>query len=262
MPLLEVRELWISYLTLEGRRPALRGLSLSLERGEAYGLVGESGSGKSTLALAIVGLLPNNAAVEGGSIRLEGRELLGLPERELEKLRGREVSIIFQDPAATWNPSFRIGDVLLDVIRRRHPDIPKEEARRRALRALELAGLGEPERMMRSYPHELSGGMQQRAALAAAIAPGPKLLIADEPTTQLDATVQVEVLNSLLSLKRLGLSILLITHHLGIVSNYCERIGVLKDGELVEEGRIEELLTRPRHPYTKALLEAVPRVRR
>jgi len=262
MPLLSIEDLRISYLTLEGRRTALRGVSLTLERGEAYGLVGESGSGKSTLALAIVGQLPNNALIEGGSIRLEGRELLGLEEGELAHIRGREVSIIFQDPAATWNPSFRIGEVLLDVIRHRFPGLTRKEARERALKALELAGLREAERVLLSYPHELSGGMLQRAALAAAIAPGPKLLIADEPTTQLDATVQLEVLNSLLSLKRLGLTLLIITHHLGIVAHYCDRAGVLLRGELVEEAPVERLLSAPTHPYTKALLEAVPRVGR
>jgi ABC-type dipeptide/oligopeptide/nickel transport system ATPase component len=260
MALLEVRDLSVSYLTLEGRLRALKDVSLDVQAGEVFGVIGESGSGKTTLALAILGLLPNNAVIEKGSIIFDGLMLTTLPRRQMEGVRGRRISAIFQDPSATLNPVFKIGEVLRDVLKHHVPSLDDAALRSRALTALRLAGLKD-ERILDSYPHQLSGGMQQRAALAVAIAPEPRLLIADEPTSQLDATIQVEVLNTLRSLKGLGMTILLITHHIGVVTHYCDRLAVLWEGEVVERGRVEEVVSDPKHEYTRQLMKVVPRVR-
>lgn len=257
---LVVEDLTVHYHTLEGVVEAVRGVSFSVGRGESLCLVGESGSGKSTVGLAIVGALPANARVVSGRVLVNGVNILELDEDALEKVRGREVSIVFQDPAASFNPLFTVGQVLSDVIRYKLGVRDKRELRRRALEALKAVGLPDPERVYGSYPHELSGGMLQRAAIAVAICTGPKVLVADEPTTMLDVTLQAQILELLQDLRRkLGLALVFITHNLGVAATVCDRVLVMYAGSAVELAPTEDVLLRPLHPYTRKLIECVPR---
>ncbi len=258
MNLLELED-----LTIEFRRdgaPPLRvvdGVSLRIEAGRSLALVGESGSGKSLTALAIARLLPGPPAViAGGDIRLEGRRVLGLSPDELRRVRGGVVSYVFQEAGAALNPVMRIGAQIKECLRLHRPEAATDAE---VLRLLRLVQIPAPEVRARCYPHELSGGMQQRVMIALALAPNPKLLVADEPTTALDVTIQAQIIELLAELRRtLGMSILLITHNLGLVGDLADRVAVMYAGQIVETGPAREVLRAPAHPYTRALLDAVP----
>ncbi len=262
--ILKVRNLYVNYYTLEGVIRAVRGLSFELRRGESLCIVGESGSGKSTLGLTIIRALPSNAVIADGEIILNGINILTLSDEEMsKKIRGKEISMIFQDPAATFNPLFTIGQTLSDVVRYHLGIKDKEELRKHVLKMLRTVGLPDPERVYKSYPHELSGGMLQRAAIAVALSTNPKVLIADEPTTMLDVTLQAQILDLLRKLKEeFNLSMIFITHNLGVAAEVCDRILVMYAGVPFEEGPCDEVLLKPAHPYTRKLLECVPRAHR
>ena len=258
--LLRVRDLSVAFPGRERELYAVRGLSLEVAAGEVVGLVGESGSGKSLTALAVLGLVPPPGAIRSGSIELEGRELRGLSESAYRRVRGGRVGLVFQEPGAALNPVLTIGTQIVEAMRAHH-GLSRAEARRRACALLAQLAIPDAAERLRSYPHELSGGQKQRALLAVALAADPVLLIADEPTTALDVTVQAQVLDLLEQLRReRGLGILLITHDLGVVARSCDRVVVLYAGEVVEEGPTAELLRRPAHPYTQGLLASVPRL--
>ncbi|CAG0977738.1 MAG: ABC transporter ATP-binding protein [Rhizobiaceae bacterium] len=252
-PLLEVEDLTVGF----GGFEAVRGVSFYVQPGEILGIVGESGSGKSVTCRAVMGLLPGTARA-GGGVRLEGRDLLTLGDADWCALRGRDIGMIFQNPASHLDPLRRIGRQIAAPIVR-HLGIGRREAMRRAIRLLDDVGIRDPERSARSYPHEFSGGMKQRAMIAAAIGCGPKLLIADEPTTALDVTVQARILRLLKDLNReRGLAIILISHDLGVVADICSRVVVMRNGEVVEQGPIDDVINRPRHPYTRLLVDSQP----
>ncbi|MCY7303595.1 MAG: ABC transporter ATP-binding protein [Thermoleophilia bacterium] len=255
---LELDALDVVYRVRGRDRQVLRGLTLSVKRGEAYGLVGESGCGKSTAALALVQYLPRNGFVRSGAIRIDGRDVLSLSGSELRRHRAKAVSMVYQNPGAALNPSIRIGNQVAEVFK--VLGVSGSDATDRARAALEKVQIADPGSVMRRYPHQLSGGMQQRVIIAMALATDPALLILDEPTTGLDATVEAEVLDLVAGLQaELNTSVLFISHNLGIIQKMCDRVGVLYAGRLVEEGDTESLLSDPRHPYTVGLLRCVPR---
>lgn len=256
---LRVEDLSIEYYTLTGRVYAVSNVSFYIKKGESLCLVGESGSGKSTIGLAIAMSLPSNARISHGRILLEGKDIVSLDENERKKLRGKRVSIIFQDPAATLNPLFTIGQQMRDVAIH-GVGLEEKTAAERVRELLGLVGLPDPERILNSYPHQLSGGMLQRINIAIALLGNPSLLVADEPTTMLDVTLQAQILELLLELKEsLGLSMLFITHNLGVAAEMCDRTVVLYAGMIMEYGLTEKLLLNPKHPYTYKLLLSVPR---
>ncbi len=257
---LAVRDLTISYVLRGERRRILENVSFNVEAGGAYGLVGESGCGKSTVAHAIVRYLPVNAVVENGSIEVCSRDVLALTERGLQAWRGTEVAMVYQDPATALNPTLRIGVQVAEILRARHR-LARPEALSRAQELLEQVSIVDAASVLRRYPHELSGGQQQRVVIAMALAADPALLVLDEPTTGLDATVEAEVLDLIAELRaRLNAAILFISHNLALVSQVCGRIGILYSGRIVEEGPSSEVLTDPRHPYTLGLVRCVPTV--
>jgi peptide/nickel transport system ATP-binding protein len=259
-PLLEVRGLATWFETPRGTAKVLDGLDFEIGRGEILGLVGESGSGKSVTAYSIARLVRPPGRVVAGEVRLEGRDLLALSERQMREVRGKEISMIFQDPRGFLDPVCRVGSVLQEIYRT-HEGGSRSEARTRALELLQAVGLPAPERVYRAYPHELSGGMAQRAMIALALACSPKLLIADEPTTALDVTIQIQIVRLLASLRdRFALTILLITHNLSVVAEVCDRVAVMYAGEIVETAPAPETFAQPRHPYTVGLLGARPRI--
>jgi peptide/nickel transport system ATP-binding protein len=258
VPALEVRDLEVAYRVRSVWRPVLRGVSFEIGRGESYGLVGESGCGKSTAALAIVRYLPRNGMVTGGSIHLDGRDVATLPSEEVRRLRQTAVSMVYQNPGTALNPSIRVGDQVAEAFT--VTGVPAGQAQERARAMLAKVQIADPARVMRRYPHQLSGGMQQRVVIAMALASDPSLLILDEPTTGLDATVEAEVLELVAALRReLGTSVLFISHNLGVIAKMCDRVGVLYAGQLVEHGPARELFRNPRHPYTVGLLRCIPR---
>jgi oligopeptide/dipeptide ABC transporter ATP-binding protein len=258
--LLEVSGLRTWFETPRGTVKVLDGLDLAVEPGSILGLVGESGSGKSVTALSILGLVRPPGRVVGGEVRFQGRNLRALSERELRRVRGKEISMIFQDPRGFLDPVARVGSILTQIIRTHEP-LGRREAKERALELARAVGLASPERVLRAYPHELSGGMAQRAMIALALACSPKLLIADEPTTALDVTIQIQIVRLLADLReRFGLTIVLITHNLSLVAEVCDQIAVMYAGEIVELGSAEEIFERPRHPYTVGLLNARPTI--
>ncbi|HKU97612.1 MAG TPA: ABC transporter ATP-binding protein [Vineibacter sp.] len=261
MALLSVDNLATEFNTQAGPRRAIDGVSFSVERGEVLGIVGESGSGKSVTALSIMGLIdPQVGRVAGGSITFDGRDLVGLPLAELQALRGKRISMVFQEPLSALNPCFTIGDQIGEVFVA-HGDGAGAATRARVLDLLKLVHIPDPEGILRRYPHEISGGMRQRAMIAMALAYTPDLLIADEPTTALDVTIQAQVLNLIDRLRReLKLAVILITHDIGIVAQYTDRVAVMYGGRIVETGPAEALLSAPRHPYTIGLLASVPRL--
>jgi oligopeptide/dipeptide ABC transporter ATP-binding protein len=257
-PLLAVRDLRTRVVTELGPADVVDGISFDIAAGETLALVGESGCGKSMTALSLLDLAAPAGRVVGGSIRLEGRELRGLLERELRSVRGRDVGFVFQDPVAALNPVLTCGDQIAEVIRA-HSDCSRAEARTRAVALLRRVHLSDPERQARAYPHELSGGMCQRVVLAIALACAPRLLIADEPTTALDVTIQAqicELLRELRTQSRMGM--LLISHDLGLVAGMADRVAIMYAGRIVETAPVARLFDSPRHPYTRALLRAVP----
>ncbi len=259
-PLLQVRGLQTWFETPRGTARVLDGLDLDVARGEILGLVGESGAGKSVTAYSILRLVRPPGRIVGGQVLLEGRDLLVLPERQLRHVRGKQISMIFQDPRGFLDPVARVGAVLNEIYRT-HERVSRREAKERALVLLRTVGLPAPERVYRAYPHELSGGMAQRAMIALALACSPKLLIADEPSTALDVTIQIQIVRLLDELReRLGLTILLITHNLSVVAEVCDRVSVMYAGQIVETAPAVEIFERPRHPYTVGLLGSRPRI--
>jgi len=258
-PILSIRDLRVHFGT---RSPVevVHGLDLDIAPGEVVAVVGESGSGKSVTALSVIGLLPENARATG-SVRLHGRELVGLKPADLRRVRGAQIALISQDPVASLNPVFTIGFQVIEAVRAHDRTLSAGAARRRAIELLELVDIPEPSRRMKQYPHELSGGQCQRVGIAMALASDPQLLIADEPTTALDVTVQAEVLDVLARLgRRDGRGVLLITHDMGVVAELADRVVVMREGELVEQGSVRGVLLRPSAPYTRQLLSAVPRI--
>jgi peptide/nickel transport system ATP-binding protein len=257
-PLLEVQDLRVEISAGARSFAVLQGIDLSVARGEAVALVGESGCGKTMTALAILGLLPTGARVAAGRILLGGRDLARLGERDLRKIRGEGIGVIFQEPATALDPVWTIGGHLVEAIRL-HRRVSAAAARNRGLQLLKDVALPDPERCFEEYPHRLSGGMRQRAMIAVALAADPQLLIADEPTTALDATVQAEILDLIDRLRRdRGLSLLLISHDLAVVAGRCDRVLVLYAGEIVEQAPTGALFEAPRHPYTRGLLKSMP----
>jgi peptide/nickel transport system ATP-binding protein len=257
--LLRVENLRTCFTTEAGLIRAVDGVDLELGTGATLGLVGESGSGKSVTALSIMGLLDERGRIEPGSrILLQGRELTGLSEQELELVRGNEISMIFQEPMTSLNPVHKVGDQIAEAVRL-HEGVGTREARARALEMLELVGIPEAGRRIDDYPHQLSGGMRQRVMIAMALACNPKLLIADEPTTALDVTIQAQILELMAGLReRLGMSIMLITHDLGVVAETCDDVAVMYGGRVVERGSVQQVFDSPQHPYTEALLQSIP----
>lgn len=260
-PLLVVDDLHVTFQTHGNRAVhAVDGVSLTVNAGETVGIVGESGSGKSVTALAILGLLPSRGVTTSGSVRLNGQELLGAPERVLQDVRGRRAAMVFQDPMTSLNPVLTIGRQLIETITR-HLDLDRHEASSRAIELLDRVGIPEARRRLKSYPHQLSGGMRQRVMIAIALASNPALLIADEPTTALDVTIQAQVLDLLRGLVRdSNTALVLITHDLGVVAGMCENVNVMYSGRIVETGERHQLFASPRHHYTRGLLASVPRL--
>jgi oligopeptide/dipeptide ABC transporter ATP-binding protein len=256
--LLTIRDLRLEFKTARGQLKALNGITLEVRRGEIFGVVGETGCGKTITGLSILRLLPKSARVEG-SITFEDRDLLAVPASEMESIRGGKIAMIFQDPTSSLNPVFTIGEQIARVIRQ-HLNVDSTKARAYAEESLSAVGLPDVKRVMTSYPHQLSGGMQQRAMIAMALACKPSLLIADEPTTALDVTIQAQILKLLRDLqKQFDLSIVLITHNLGVVAQTCDRLAVLYAGRVAEMGTTREIFNDPKHPYTQGLMTAIPR---
>ena len=258
--LLEIKDEKLSFFTPAGEVKALNGVSFSMNEGEVLGIVGESGSGKSVTAYSIMGLAAYPGKLIGGTIYFNGHQIEKMSEKEMRKIRGNEVSIIFQDPMTSLNPVYTIGNQITEVIRL-HTGKSKKEAYDRAKELLELVGINEPTKRLKQYPHELSGGMRQRVMIAIALACEPKLLIADEPTTALDVTIQAQILELMQELRqKLGMSIIMITHDLGVVASMCERIAVMYAGHIVEYGTADEIFYEPKHEYTKGLINSIPKL--
>ena len=258
--LLEVRELTVSFSQDPAPVRVLRKVDLAVSRAEFVGLVGESGCGKSLTALSILGLLPPGAEIESGSILLHGEDLLAMSDSEMRSVRGARIALVFQEPMTALNPVFTVGFQIAEAVRA-HRDIERAAARREAERLLDLVAMPDAARRLDDYPHQLSGGQRQRALIAMALAAEPELLIADEPTTALDMTIQAQILELLESLRReLDLAVLLITHDLGVVAETCDRVVVMYAGQIVEEAEVASLFAAPAHPYTRGLLAAVPRL--
>jgi peptide/nickel transport system ATP-binding protein/oligopeptide transport system ATP-binding protein len=257
--LLSVSNLRVVFGSGQGELPAVDDVGFDVAEGEVLGIVGESGSGKSVTALSIMGLLPRPPArVAAGSIAFRGRDLLGLSEREMRGIRGPGIGMIFQEPMTSLNPVFPIGDQLMETVRV-HERVSSAAQRGRAIAMLTKVGIAEPERRLSDYPHQLSGGMRQRVMIAMALACSPKLLIADEPTTALDVTIQQQILELLLDLREeLGMAIIIITHNMGVVAEMADRVIVMYAGRIVERAPASELFERPAHPYTRGLLESIP----
>ncbi|WP_316231090.1 ABC transporter ATP-binding protein [Bradyrhizobium sp. SZCCHNR1051] len=258
MPLLEIENLSVAFPSRNGMVRAVDGVSIALDKGEVLGIVGESGSGKSVGMLALMGLVPYPGQVQADKMLFEGRDLQTLSDRERRTLTGKDVAMIFQEPTTSLNPSFTIGYQLAETLRI-HEGMNRKAARRRVIELLEQVGIPAAESRLSSYPHQLSGGMNQRVMIAMAIACNPKLLIADEPTTALDVTIQAQILDLLLSLQRdRGMALILITHNMGVVSDTTERVAVMYAGQIMEQRPTSSLFASPQHPYTAALLAARP----
>ena len=259
-PLLAVEHLSVQFWTGGGTVYAVNGISFEVPAGETLGIVGESGCGKSVTALALLGLLPRAGRVKSGTARLEGRDLLQLKDRELRKLRGRQIAMIFQDPMTSLNPVLTIGRQIREALQA-HFEMNRKEAEARAAELIDRVGIPSAKARLRDYPHQFSGGMRQRAMIAMALACEPKLLIADEPTTALDVTIQAQILDLLRELvAEENAALILITHDLGVVAGMCERVNVMYGGMFMETGSAEQLFGAPRHPYTLGLLQSVPRL--
>ena len=258
MALLKVRELRTSFFTDAGEVRAVNGVSFNLERGKVLGIVGESGSGKSVTAYSIMQILAATGKIVGGSIKLDGQELVGAGEKVMKDVRGNRISIIFQDPMTSLNPTYTIGHQLMEAILL-HTSRNKQQAYERAVEMLRLVNVNEPEKRMKQYPYEFSGGMRQRVMIAMALACEPDILIADEPTTALDVTIQAQILELMKSLQaELGMAIIMITHDLGVVAQLCDEVIVMYAGSICEQGTADEIFYNPRHEYTKGLLRSIP----
>ncbi len=260
MSLLSVKDLRTSFFTPSGEVRAVNGVSYEVEKGKVLGIVGESGSGKSVSAYSVLQILANPGKIVGGSIELEGEELVGIKEKGMAKIRGNKISIIFQDPMTSLNPVFTIGDQLMEAIML-HTNRNRKEAKERAVEMLKLVGVNEPQKRIKQYPHEFSGGMRQRVMIAMALACEPDILIADEPTTALDVTIQAQILDLMKDLqKKLGMAIILITHDLGVVAEMCDEVIVMYAGQICERGTAEEIFYNPKHEYTLGLMRSIPTV--
>jgi peptide/nickel transport system ATP-binding protein len=258
-PIFEVKNLDVRFDTQDGEVHAVKNVNFTINESECVGVVGESGSGKSQMFLAALDLLSRNGRA-AGSVKFRGEEILGLPERKLNELRGQEITMIFQDPLTSLTPHMRIGAQIIEGLRV-HNNVPREEAERRALEMLELVRIPEARRRMQQYPHELSGGMRQRVMIAMATVSGPQLLIADEPTTALDVTVQAQILDVMRDLRHeLKTAIVLISHDMGVIAGIADRVLVMREGDIVESGKIDDVFYTPKHPYTRMLLDAMPRL--
>ena len=258
MALLEVNDLRTSFFTDAGEVKAVNGISFNLERGKVLGIVGESGSGKSVTAYSIMQILASTGKIVGGSIKLDGQELVGAGEKVMKTVRGNKISIIFQDPMTSLNPTYTIGHQLVEAIML-HTDRDRKQAWDRAVEMLRLVNVNEPERRMKQYPFEHSGGMRQRVMIAMALACEPDILIADEPTTALDVTIQAQILELMQQLQEeIGMAIIMITHDLGVVAQLCDEVIVMYAGSICEQGTADEIFYNPRHEYTKGLLRSIP----
>ncbi len=258
MPLLQVNDLRTSFFTDAGEVKAVNGVSFTLEKGKVLGIVGESGSGKSVTAYSIMQILASAGKIVGGSIKLDGQELVGADEKVMKNVRGNKVSIIFQDPMTSLNPTYTIGNQLMEAILL-HTNRDKKQAYDRAVEMLTLVNVNEPEKRMKQYPFELSGGMRQRVMIAMALACEPDILIADEPTTALDVTIQAQILELMKDLQEeLGMAIIMITHDLGVVAQMCDEVIVMYAGSICEQGTADEIFYNPQHEYTKGLLRSIP----
>ncbi len=258
--LLDIKNLKISFFTQAGEVKAVNDISFKMKHGDVLGIVGESGSGKSVSTYSIMGLIANPGKIIGGSINFNGHEIEKMSEKELQKIRGNEVSIIFQDPMTSLNPVYTVGNQLSEALRL-HTNKTSREIQERAIELLELVGVNEPERRLKQYPHEFSGGMRQRVMIAMALACEPLLLIADEPTTALDVTIQAQILELMIEIRqKINMSIILITHDLGVVSDVCEKIAVMYAGRIVEAGTTNEIFYNPKHQYTIGLLNSIPKI--
>ena len=260
MPLLQVKNLHTSFFTDAGEVKAVNGISYNLDAGKVLGIVGESGSGKSVSAYSVLRILTDTGRVTEGEVLFRGENILNYSEQQMQKFRGSRISIIFQDPMTCLNPTFSIGSQLREAIRI-HTDRSKEEIQARALEMLQMVGVNEPEKRLKQYPHELSGGMRQRVMIAMALACEPDILIADEPTTALDVTIQAQILELMQDLqKKMGMAIIMITHDLGVIADMCDEIIVMYGGKVCERGTADEIFYNPRHEYTKGLIRSIPRI--
>jgi len=259
--LLDVKNLYVSFDTYAGEVQAVRGVTFHVNRGETLAIVGESGCGKSVTAQTVMQLIPMPPGrIKGGNIFFEGKDLSKYSDKQMEKVRGKDISMIFQDPMTSLNPTMKIGKQIMEGLMK-HQKLPKDEAKKRAIEMLKLVGLPNPGKRADQYPHEFSGGMRQRAMIAIALACNPKLLIADEPTTALDVTIQAQIMELMKSLQvKLDTAIILITHDLGVVAKVADRIAVMYAGVIIESGTSEEIFHHPQHPYTWGLLKSVPRL--
>jgi oligopeptide/dipeptide ABC transporter ATP-binding protein len=259
-PLLSVEDLHVEFWTSRGTVYAVNGIAFDIAPGETLGIVGESGCGKSVTSLALMGILPRAGKVTAGTATFEGRDLLKLSDDQLRKIRGRDIAMIFQDPMTSLNPVLTVGRQIREALET-HFDMPKKEAEERSAELLDRVGIPSPKLRLKDYPHQFSGGMRQRAMIAMALACEPKLLIADEPTTALDVTIQAQILGLLRDLvAEQDTALILITHDLGVVAGMCERVNVMYAGMFVETGSAQQLFARPRHPYTLGLLQSIPRL--
>ena len=259
--LLEVKDLHVSFFTPAGEVKAVGGITYDLNYGEVMGVVGESGSGKSVEAYSIIGLLQSPGKVIGGSITFEGEDVLSFTKEQMTAFRGNRVAMIFQNPMTCLNPVFTIGNQLVEALRAHDKSISKKDAEKRAMEMMELVGINNVEKRMKQYPHEFSGGMRQRVMIAMGLICHPQLLIADEPTTALDVTIQAQILELMKDIqKKTKMGIIFITHNLGVVADICDKVAVMYAGKMVERGQGEDVFDRPAHPYTKGLLRSMPRV--
>jgi oligopeptide transport system ATP-binding protein len=259
--LLEVENLKVSFFTPVGEVKAVGGISYSLDYGEVMGIVGESGSGKSVEAFALMGILEPPGKVVGGSIKYEGRDILNFTSREMEKIRGNRMTMIFQNPMDSLNPVYTVGNQMTGVLRKHKPDVTAAAARERALEMLRLVGISNPERRMKQFPFELSGGMCQRVMIAMGLICEPQVLIADEPTTALDVTIQAQIIELMKALReKTHMAVIFITHNLGVIAEICDKVSVMYGGRIVEQGGAGDIFYRAAHPYTKGLLRSMPRI--
>ena len=258
--LLSVRNLKTSFFTHVGEVKAVRGISFDLNQGEVLGIVGESGSGKSVTSLSIMGLLQHPGRVVDGEIFFQDKDILSYSKRQMRRVRGKEIAMIFQDPMTSLNPVYTVGNQIVEMILE-HEKMTKAQARERAIEMLRLVGIPSPEKRIHNYPHEFSGGMRQRAMIAMALACSPKLLIADEPTTTLDVTIQAQILNLIKELNhKLDMTTILITHDLGVVATLCDKVAVMYGGLIMEDASADDIFYHPQHPYTMGLIDSIPRV--
>ncbi len=258
--LLSVNDFEVSFFTYAGEVKAVRGISYDLKHGEVMGIVGESGSGKSVSSYGLMGIIPDPGKIIGGSIVFDGKEITTMSKKEMSTIRGKDVSMIFQDPMTSLNPVFTVGNQI-DESLKKHTDLNIKQRKERIIELFTLVGINQPEKRMNQYPHEFSGGMRQRVMIAMALACNPKLLIADEPTTALDVTIQAQIIELMKDLKdKINMSIIFITHDLGVVADICDKVAVMYAGNIVERGSIDDIFYNPKHPYTWGLLKSIPKL--